>query len=91
MGGILLVVVVISAASFLLPITPVQRALLILLIIICALFAVVGDLFVSLLKRQAGLKDTGSILPGHGGLLDRVDSTLSTVPIFVLGFLLIKL
>jgi phosphatidate cytidylyltransferase len=89
-GGMILSVAVISAASFLLPLSLWQHLLMIPLFFICALFAVVGDLFVSLLKRQAGVKDTGNILPGHGGLLDRVDSTLSTLPIFSLGYLLIK-
>ena len=90
-GGILLAVAVLGVCSLFLPISVEQRALLLLLVMICALFAVIGDLFVSLLKRQAGLKDTGSLLPGHGGLLDRVDSTISAVPIFALGFLLLKL
>ncbi len=58
-----------------------------MLIIIGALatfVSVVGDLAMSLLKREKGLKDTGNILPGHGGLLDRIDSITSSAPFFAL-------
>lgn len=90
-GGIFLTLAVAVIVSFIFH-QPFFRLILIsLLALVTAIFAIIGDLFESMLKRQAGVKDTGKLLPGHGGILDCIDSILAALPIFLLGSLWIWL
>ena len=78
-GGVITTVVVGYFLRFLTPFTETE------ILITCGFIAIFGfmaDVIVSAIKRDIGLKDTGSAIPGHGGILDRIDSLAPTAPVF---------
>lgn len=83
-GGLLATMLIAAIASRWFGMPLVFCAMLVLL---TAMFSIVGDLTESLCKRQAGVKDSSQLLPGHGGVLDRIDSLTAAAPVFVYGLM----
>lgn len=91
LGGLVAVLALAIVAAVLQELVPMDALVFVLLSILIGLVSVVGDLFESILKRQAGAKDSGSLLPGHGGILDRIDSLVAAAPVFLAGLLWLAL
>lgn len=88
-GGIFFAILVSLLGAYIMRLPHEKWPAFIVLAIFVAIASVIGDLFESMIKRYAGVKDSGRWLPGHGGLLDRIDSWTCALPVFALGMLII--
>ncbi|MBP7959009.1 MAG: phosphatidate cytidylyltransferase, partial [Thiopseudomonas sp.] len=87
-GGLLTSVCIAAGLALYLQLPVSQFMAVLLCAAVVVLFSVVGDLTESMFKRQMGIKDSSQLLPGHGGVLDRIDSLTAAAPVFALLLLL---
>jgi phosphatidate cytidylyltransferase len=91
LGAVVLVLLYAILSSFYFELQGQVRTSFIILGLILVPVSILGDLFESLLKRHSGFKDSGTLLPGHGGVMDRIDSLTAILPLYALGMLFMGL
>lgn len=88
LGGLLLSLLLVSVWARMAGMSQAEQPAFIIIAMLAVMVSIYGDLLESVFKRVSGIKDSGQLLPGHGGAMDRLDSITAAGPIFVAGYLI---